>query len=113
MCHQIERYRVRTISNYVYYLDITYNYVHLVRADQPDVPRKGVLAVASARLESHVLLGLAGVIEPEQIGEHKLQLHREFLQRWVDDHAGRLPAEVRSLAAVWQVRERCIAALAQ
>lgn len=52
-------------------------------------------------------------IEPGQIGEHKLQLHQEFLQRWVDEHAARLPVALRSFEALWQVRERCIGALAQ
>ena len=44
-------------------------------------------------------------IEPHQIGEYKVQAHREFVRRW---------AGCRGLdpAQVWHVREECIAALA-
>jgi hypothetical protein len=50
-------------------------------------------------------------IVPEQIGEHKVTLHRGFMQRWVDEHA-ELVGE-RRFEDVWRIREACIAALAQ
>jgi hypothetical protein len=45
-------------------------------------------------------------IESHQIGEYKLQAHREFVRRW----AGRRGLDP---ARVWQTREECIAALAE
>ena len=44
-------------------------------------------------------------IEPHQIGEYKLEVHKRFVRRW---------AEERGLDAVhlWRVREECISALA-
>ena len=50
-------------------------------------------------------------IVPEQIGEHKVTLHRRFMQRWIDDHPGLVGG--RSFEDVWRIREECIAALAQ
>ena len=45
-------------------------------------------------------------IEPHQIGEYKVQAHREFVRRW----AGRRGLDP---ARVWRAREECIAALAE
>jgi hypothetical protein len=45
-------------------------------------------------------------IEPHQIGEYKVQAHRDFVRRW----AGRRGLDP---ARVWQAREECIAALAE
>jgi hypothetical protein len=45
-------------------------------------------------------------IEPHQIGEYKVQAHRDFVRRW----AGRRCLDP---ARVWQAREECIAALAE
>jgi hypothetical protein len=45
-------------------------------------------------------------IEPHQIGEYKVQVHREFARRW----AGRRGLDP---ARVWRAREECIAALAK
>ena len=50
-------------------------------------------------------------IVPEQIGEHKVTLHRRFMQRWVDDHPELVAG--RTFEDVWRIREECIAALAQ
>jgi len=47
-------------------------------------------------------------ITPEQIGEYKVALHRQFLQRWIAE--GNAPGR-RDLEEVWQIREECIAAL--
>jgi hypothetical protein len=43
-------------------------------------------------------------IEPRQIGEYKVQAHREFVRRWAAER-GLDPGYV------WRVREECIAAL--
>ena len=45
-------------------------------------------------------------IKPHQIGEYKVQAHREFVRRW----AGRRGLDP---VRVWQAREECIAALAE
>ncbi len=45
-------------------------------------------------------------IEPHQIGEYKVQAHREFVRRW----AARRGPDPES---VWRAREECIAALAE
>ena len=50
-------------------------------------------------------------IVPEQIGDFKVTLHRQFMQTWVNNNA-----EIgggRSFEDVWRSREECIAALAQ
>ncbi len=49
-------------------------------------------------------------IVPEQIGEYKAALHREFLQRWIAE--GNVPSR-RNLEELWQIREECIAALSR
>jgi hypothetical protein len=49
-------------------------------------------------------------IAPEQIGDYKVTLHRQFMQTWVHDHAERVRG--RHFEEVWQIREACIAALA-
>jgi hypothetical protein len=49
-------------------------------------------------------------IVPEQIGEYKAALHREFLQRWIAE--GNVPGR-RNLEELWQIREECIAALSR
>jgi hypothetical protein len=49
-------------------------------------------------------------IVPEQIGEYKVALHRQFLQRWM---AGSNASGRRDLKELWQIREECIAALSR
>ena len=44
-------------------------------------------------------------IEPRQIGEYKVEAHKEFVRRWSEER-GLDPGHV------WRVREECIAALA-
>jgi hypothetical protein len=48
-------------------------------------------------------------IRPEQIGDYKVRRHREFLEQWRREQA---LAARWTLDALWDVRERCIAALA-
>ena len=48
-------------------------------------------------------------IRPDQIGDYKVRRHREFLEHW--RHGQGLVARW-PLDALWDVRERCIAALA-
>ena len=48
-------------------------------------------------------------IFPEQIGEYKAALHRQFLVRWLAD--GNAPG--RDLEDLWRIREECIAALSR
>ena len=50
-------------------------------------------------------------IVPEQIGDHKVTLHRQFMQHWVNNNAEMVRG--RSVEDVWRIREECIAALAQ
>lgn len=47
-------------------------------------------------------------IEPAQIGEYKVALHRRFLRQWVERHD---PPLALSWETVWSVREACIRAL--
>jgi hypothetical protein len=49
-------------------------------------------------------------IAPEQIGEYKVALHRQFLQRWMIE---RDVAGGRDLNELWRIREECIAALSR
>jgi hypothetical protein len=50
-------------------------------------------------------------IVPEQIGAYKVTLHRQCMQEWVRNHPETVKG--RSFEDVWQIREECIAALAQ
>jgi hypothetical protein len=49
-------------------------------------------------------------ITPEQIGDYKTRLHRQFLRRWIAETG---TASGRDLDDVWRIREECIAALCQ
>jgi len=48
-------------------------------------------------------------ILPAQIGEYKVNLHKEFLRRWLAEHG----ANGYSFERLWNIREACIAVLAQ
>jgi hypothetical protein len=50
-------------------------------------------------------------IVPEQIGDYKVTLHRQYMQTWVDTNAELVRG--RSVEDMWRFREACIAALAQ
>ena len=50
-------------------------------------------------------------IVPEQIGAYKVALHHQYLQEWVRNNPETLKA--RGFEDIWQIREECIAALAQ
>ena len=50
-------------------------------------------------------------IDPEQIGDYKVRLHRKFMLDWVNDNADAVKG--LSLVDVWRIREECIAALTQ
>ena len=50
-------------------------------------------------------------ITPEQIGTYKVTLHRQVMQAWVCDHPEMVKGQ--GFEAIWQIREACIAALAQ
>jgi hypothetical protein len=45
-------------------------------------------------------------ITPEQAGDYKKRIHREFLRRWIAENA-----KGGDLDDLWRVREECIAAL--
>lgn len=45
-------------------------------------------------------------ITPNQITDYKVQFHKEVLQKWIEEE--NLPY---SLAEIWAIREKCIAAL--
>jgi hypothetical protein len=70
--------------------------------------------VAFFAIHSDVRLGpemasRPGEIEPDQIRDYKVDLHKRFLSRWMED------SETRelSLEELWRVREESIAALQQ
>jgi hypothetical protein len=48
-------------------------------------------------------------ITPEQIDYYKARLHRQFLQRWIDETG----AAGRDLDQAWRIREECIVALSR
>lgn len=50
-------------------------------------------------------------IIPEQIGDYKVAMHRQFLQDWVLNHPEMTAG--MGFEQLWQVREACIAVLAQ
>jgi hypothetical protein len=50
-------------------------------------------------------------IVPEQIGDYQVTLHQHYMRDWVINHTDTVGS--RSFADVWQIREECIAALAQ
>lgn len=69
-----------------------------------DVTRSGVTPQAPiSRFEAE------WTIEPSQIGEHKVQLHRDHLRRWLADR----PQLSLSLEELWQIRDACIRALGE
>jgi hypothetical protein len=49
-------------------------------------------------------------ITPEQIGDYKTAVHRQFLRRWMAESGN---ACGRDLDEVWRIREECIAALSR
>jgi hypothetical protein len=50
-------------------------------------------------------------IMPEQIGDYKVTLHRQFMQDWVINHVETVRGW--SFEDMWRIREECIAALGQ
>jgi hypothetical protein len=68
-----------------------------------DVTRSGVIPEAPIQR-----FDVEWTIEPSQIGEHKVKLHREHLRRWVEAR----PDLGLSLDELWRIREECIRALA-
>jgi len=50
-------------------------------------------------------------IVPEQIGAYKVTLHRQCMQEWVRNN--RETVRGQSFEEIWQIREECIAVLAQ
>lgn len=50
-------------------------------------------------------------IVPEQIGAYKVTLHRQCMQEWVGNNPETIKG--RGFEDIWQIREECIAALAQ
>jgi hypothetical protein len=50
-------------------------------------------------------------IVPEQIGAYKVTLHRQCMQEWVRNNPETVKG--RSFEDIWQIREECVAALAQ
>lgn len=49
-------------------------------------------------------------ITPEQIGDYKRTLYRQFLRRWIVETG---TASGRDLDELWRIREECIAALSR
>lgn len=47
-------------------------------------------------------------IQPDDIGGFKEQIHRDYLQQWIEENHLRLSLEV-----IWKIRAQCIASLAQ
>jgi hypothetical protein len=48
-------------------------------------------------------------IVPAQIGEYKVELHQQFMRRWIRENPK--AAGHRDFESVWRIREECIAAL--
>jgi hypothetical protein len=72
------------------------------RGHRIDITRAGVSAAAPIAPFAH-----ESAIAPWQIGEHKVHLHRTYLESWLTAHS-----ELRfTLAELWEIREQCIAAL--
>ena len=66
-----------------------------------DITRSGISAQAPIVFQEE------WTIEPDQIGEHKVALHRRYLRDWLREHR-----EPRlSLEQIWRIRESCILAL--
>jgi len=70
-----------------------------------DITRSGVEPIAPISEFLH-----EEAIVPEQIGGYKVQLHQRFLRGWL---ATTETVRSRNFAELWQIREECIAALAQ
>ena len=70
-----------------------------------DVTRAGV--AAAEPIERFLV---EADIEPEQIGDYKVRLHRRFLAEWL---AARPQLSRFTPASLWEIREACIAALGQ
>jgi len=49
-------------------------------------------------------------ITPEQIGDYKRDLHRQFMRQWIAETGA---AAGRDLDEMWRIREECIASLSQ
>jgi|SRR5579872_2474277 len=49
-------------------------------------------------------------IEPAQITDYKIGIHKQFLLKWIADNRG---LGGRSLADLWKIREECIARLSE
>ncbi len=67
-----------------------------------DVTRAGILPAAPISFQYEES------IEPDQIGEYKVEMHRRFLRSWVERHN---PPHSLPWEEAWRVREACIAAL--
>jgi len=66
-----------------------------------DITRSGISAQAP------IVFQKEWTLEPDQIGAHKVALHREHLRAWLREH-GELQL---SLEEIWRIRESCILAL--
>jgi len=55
-----------------------------------------------------VSLLLEKEIQPNQIGDFKIKLHRDFLEKWISENNIKY-----SLEQIWKIREDCIYALSQ
>lgn len=55
-----------------------------------------------------VSLMLEKEIQPHQIGDFKVGLHRDFLKKWIGENNMQQPLE-----EIWKIREDCIHALSQ
>jgi len=51
------------------------------------------------------------VITPEQIGDYKVTVHRNWMQAWLTMNGEKLKG--RTLEELWRIREQCIAALTE
>ena len=49
-------------------------------------------------------------IDPTQITNYKIEIHKQYLSRWVTDNRG---LDGRSVVDIWKIREECIASLSQ
>jgi len=69
--------------------------------------RVDVTRATERRTSEEIMLLHEEEIEATQIGPYKVDLHKQFLSRWVEEQA----LKAYTMEELWCVREECIAAL--
>jgi hypothetical protein len=93
----LERHKLSSLPEAHCYLRYSGNRIDVTRALGADPPE----AISQFLHEEE--------ITPEQIADYKATLHRQFLQRWIDETG----AAGCDLDQTWRIREECVAALSR